>query len=113
MKIEEVLAGAANNISRTREVYGNIDILYYRAAIAASQKLNLQLNEYQVAQIQLAFEEAKVSLKMVDDDTYIKMASLSALAGSFSRKNLDEKFLSDVEDTLIKEMAVKLAPEQS
>ena len=113
MQIEEVLAGAANQISRTRENYGNIDILYYRAAEAASQKLNIQLNEYQIAQIQLAFEEAKVSVKMVDDDTYVKMASLSALAGSFSRKNSDDKFLSNVEDTLIKEMAAKLAPEQS
>jgi hypothetical protein len=112
MELEEVLAGAANTITRTREAYGNIDTLYNRAAIVASQKLNIALNEYQVAQVQLAFEEAKISLKMVDDDTYIKMASLAAMAGRFSRKNSDKKMLDSVEDTLIKEMAAKLVPDQ-
>jgi hypothetical protein len=91
MELEEVLAGAANTITRTREAYGNIDTLYNRAAVGASHKLNIALNEYQVSQIQLAFEEAKISLKMVDDDTYIKMASLAALAGRFSRKNSEKK----------------------
>jgi hypothetical protein len=112
MELEEVLAGAANTITRTRESYGNIDTLYNRAAVGASHKLNIALNEYQVSQIQLAFEEAKISLKMVDDDTYIKMASLAALAGRFSRKNSDKIMLDSVEDTLIKEMAAKLAPDQ-
>jgi hypothetical protein len=112
MELEEVLAGAANTITRTRAAYGNIDTLYNRAAIAASQKLSFTLNEYQLTQIQLAFEEAKISLRMVDDDTYIKMASLSALAGNFSRKNFDQEMLGDLENTLIKEMAAKLAPEQ-
>ena len=113
MELEEVLAGAANTITRTRESYGNIDTLYNRTAVGASHKLNIALNEYQVSQIQLAFEEAKISLKMVDDDTYIKMASLAALSGRFSRKNSDKKMLDTVEDTLIKEMAAKLAPYQS
>jgi len=112
MELEEVLAGAANTITRTRDAYGNIDTLYNRAAIAATHKLNIGLNEYQVAQVQLAFEEAKISLKMVDDDTYIKMASLAAISGRFSRKNSDKKMLDSVEDTLIKEMAAKLAPDQ-
>ena len=114
MDVEHYMADAAGRINENRKKYGAVRSFYKRAAIQASQKLGMEINEYHIVMIQIALAESKIAMRKVDDETYGELSALFALAGEFSHlksANFHDTMVTDVEED-IKEMARRLAPEQ-
>jgi hypothetical protein len=116
--IDENLVAIASEFTAWRDKFRSINGLYSRSAAIASQLLNRQVTEFEVATIELAKAQAESALAPTDG-SYIRAAVLCAIAARYSDvKNRDHfgatataEMLDDLEQLVSpQDIAAKFAP---
>jgi len=100
----EVLALASRTFSERGQEYGSIKSSFTRISIIASSILNKTITPYDVAIIQIAVKQARISANPQHMDSYVDLAVYSAIAAELASQpkmpQVGEAFMADVETAL-------------
>lgn len=84
LTIETLIAETGRDYSALRDKYKGAGALYARAAAIASQSLNREVREYEIAMIELAMSQAKIALQPTERMEYTRAATLLSIAARYA-----------------------------
>jgi hypothetical protein len=100
----EVLALASRTFSERGQEYGSIKSSFTRISIIASSVLNKTITPHDIAIIQIAVKQARISANPQHMDSYVDLAVYSAIAAELASQpkmpQVGEAFMADVETAL-------------